>query len=233
MSLQTNTTVYGVDAPDSAGVTKVHTSRGWLRATRVIFATNAYTVGVLPQYKGKIIPYKGTASHLVSESERVSPHLSNTYNIHFSPGFDAKVDYLNPRPDGSVVVGGGQWTYNQDRSAWYNVWDDSTLLPAAKSHFNTVMQRNFRGWDEGAVVEEMWTGIQGLTPDGYPFVGEVPGRKGWWISAGFNGCGNALCWLCGKGIAKMIVKDLPFSHSGVPKLFEPTAERMRLEAPQE
>lgn len=229
--LHTNTPVHAVLPPNASDTTLIHTPRGNLRAHRVVFATNAYTAGVLPQYHSKIIPYKGTASHLLPNSNRPLPHLASTYNLHFLPGFDARVDYLNPRPNGSIVVGGAQWTYNRDRSVWYNTWDDSTLLPAAKSHFDAVMGDNFLGWDEGADVESMWTGIQGLTLDGSPFVGSVPGRDGWWISAGFNGGGNAFCVLCGRGVARMMVEGRSFGESGLPRLFEPTAERMRLEAP--
>ena len=34
-------------------------------------------------------------------------------------------------------------------------------------------------------VKREWTGIMAVTADGMPFVGEVPGRKGMWICAGF------------------------------------------------
>lgn len=70
----------------------------------------------------------------------------------------------------------------------------------------------------------------GLTPDGFPHVGEVPGKQNQYILAGFNGGGNAHAYLCAKGVAKMALEDIPLSQTGVgiPELFETTEERLGL-----
>jgi len=199
-----------------------------LKAKKVVFATNAYTAGILPQYTDTIVPYKGTAVHITPKSP-VSPHLVNTYNIHYPiPNVIETVDYLNPRPDGSIVVGGGKWSYANDRSRWYNVWDDSTLLEETVPHFDGLMQRHFRGWENSkAVTDMMWTGIMGLTPDGVPHVGEVPGSAGTqYILAGFNGGGNALIFLTAGGLAKMMLEGVPFEQTGLPRLFKTSSERL-------
>lgn len=64
-----------------AGAVVVHTERGAVRAGKVVFATNAYTAALLPEYRGIITPYKGTAAHLAVRDGRapVYPHLSHTY----------------------------------------------------------------------------------------------------------------------------------------------------------
>ena len=226
VNVQTNTPVTKI-THGVAGRNVIHTPRGILNAGKVIFATNGYTPGLCPQYTDIIVPVKGTASHISPTHGIVSPHLSNTYNISYPPG-PGHTDYLNPRPDGGIVVGGGNWTYAQNRSHWYGNYDDSTLIPGTRHYFDGLMQRNFKGWeDSGAKVDSIWTGIQGYTADENPHVGEVPGSEGGqYIIAGFNGGGMAQIFLCAKGLAKMVGEDLPYAQTGIPRSFEATRERL-------
>ncbi|KAI6903556.1 FAD dependent oxidoreductase, partial [Hortaea werneckii] len=180
VNLQVRTPVTKVN--DQGSFSIVETPRGTIKAQKIIFATNAYTGGLCNTYHDKIIPYKGTAVH-IAPGMPISPHLSNTYNISYRPK-GLGVDYLNPRPDGGIVVGGGKWTYADDKSSWFNNWDDSTLLPSVQPHFSSLMQRHFMGWEKsGSKIDTIWTGIQGLTADERPHVGEVPARSRAW-SAG-------------------------------------------------
>lgn len=169
LNLQTETPVLQVQE-QTDGSTVISTSRGDVKAKKVIFATNAYSPALLPEYRGVITPYKGTATHLAAEDgwEPVYPHLSHTYNIDFGlvPGSET-VDYLNPRPDGGIVVGGGNWIFREQRDLWYDTVDDSTLVePIIKSnYFGGYMQRNFMGWkDSGTGVESIWTGSKSVYP---------------------------------------------------------------------
>ncbi len=228
VNLQTNTPVLSVTQSDGHNI--LRTPRGSIKAKKVVFATNGYTAGLLSAYKNKIIPTRATASHITTPSP-VSPHLSHTYNINFGtrPSGADKVDYLNPRPDGSIVVGGGRWTYSDDRSKWYNQWDDSVQLEESRPHFEGLMQRHFLGWKEsGARLHMMWTGIQGVTKDEMPHIGEVPGsERSQSIIAGFNGGGMGTIFSCTRGLAEMIVNDVEFEETNIPRLFKTTADRLR------
>lgn len=125
------------------------------------------------------------------------------------------------------MVGGGKWTYQSDRSLWYNNWDDSSLLNEVLPHFEGYMQRCFHGWEEsGAVVDHRWTGIMAYTADELPLVGELPGSEGQYVVAGFNGGGMSFIFLCARGIAEMVVNGKSFRGSGVPKRFKATPERL-------
>ena len=153
------------------------------------------------------------------------PRLSNTYNTKYAPG--GRVDYMNPRPNGGIVLGGGKWTFAHDRDLWYNNWDDSSLIPEVRPHFDGYMQRYFRGWeDSGAVVDHLWTGIMAYTADELPIVGEVPGADGHYVVAGFNGGGMDRIFLSARGVAAMMVNGVSFTDSGVPAPFEPTQQRL-------
>jgi glycine/D-amino acid oxidase-like deaminating enzyme len=155
----------------------------------------------------------------------VFPRLSNTYNTKYAPG--GRVDYMNPRPDGGIVLGGGKWTFSHDRDLWYNNWDDSFLIPEVRPHFDGYMQRYFRGWeDSGAIVDHLWTGIMAYTADELPIVGKVPGADGHYVVAGFNGGGMDRIFLSARGVAAMMVTGVSFTDSGVPASFEPTQQRL-------
>ena len=154
-NLQTNTPVTAIETDADEGY-NIHTDRGKVKTPTIVFATNGYTAGLLPQYRDVITPTKATASHITLPPGHDAPDLSNTYNIRYSKH---RVDYLNPRPDGSIVVGGGKWTYEKERELWYDVHDDSTLIEPARHYFDGLMQRYFRGWeDSGAETESVWTG---------------------------------------------------------------------------
>lgn len=92
----------------------------------------------------------------MTPKDKPSPYLPNTYSLRWSPTI---FDYLIPRPDGSIIVGGARAEYLPELSNWYNVVDDSELIEPAKNYFDGYMQRHFRGWeDSGAYTDRVWTG---------------------------------------------------------------------------
>ncbi|KAI5197297.1 hypothetical protein AUEXF2481DRAFT_40120 [Aureobasidium subglaciale EXF-2481] len=224
VKLYTHMPVTSIDSSDASSTT-LHTPHGSLGTKKLIFATNAYTPAICPSYKDQITPYKGTACH-IAPAKPISPHLSHTYNLyHDHPSHQpARVDYLNPRPDSGIVVGGANFLFNADKASWYNNTDDSTLLPNVRPYFLNYMQSNFKGWENSkAKITHLWTGIQGETKDGFPFVGKVPGKEDWYIAAGFNGGGMTFIFSCTEGLAKM-VEGKTYKETGLPKMFD--AERM-------
>jgi glycine/D-amino acid oxidase-like deaminating enzyme len=225
VTLYTHTPVHTIFS--SPSTTILNTPHGNLITEKLIFATNAYTSSICPVYKNNIVPYKGTACH-ISPKHPISPHLSHTYNIyHPHPSDQAKrTDYLNPRPNSSIVLGGGKHLYVHDKPSWYNTTDDSTLLPHTHSYFSSYMSTNFRGWATSAAkLTHLWTGIQGETPDGFPYVGKVPGKEDWYVAAGFNGGGMTFIFSCAQGLAQM-VEGGTFEETGLPGLVD--ARRMQV-----
>jgi glycine/D-amino acid oxidase-like deaminating enzyme len=239
-------------------VNVLETPRGTLTAKKVVLATNAYTASLLPSFSKTIVPYKGMNSHHAPSpsassssphpnhtSHATQSHLNNTYNIHFaplSPKHPTGCDYLNPRPDGSIVVGGGSWFYqnkhnekydsgDDDGYAWLNTVDDSTEtghFPAdVYAHWTHYMSNTFLSHPPPSSSsrfepDSIWTGIQGKTNNGMPHIGRVPPpppppdkgdeQQQQWMLAGFNGGGMALIPLAAKAVAKMVLRDLDFEH---------------------
>ncbi|KAG9250104.1 FAD dependent oxidoreductase [Emericellopsis atlantica] len=229
VNVQTHTPVTSIpNQPDADGRWVISTTRGTNTAKQVVMATNAYTAALLPEYDDKIIPYRGVCSRIVTPGPDRPPLLANTYALRFN---DWDYDYLIPRNDGSIVVGGARRTYLRHLEDWYGNVDDTQMVKRAEGYFDGYMQRHFRGWeDSGAYTDSVWTGIMGYSADHLPRIGCVPGRKNMFIMGGFTGHGMPQIFLAAKGLSKVTLNGTPFSETGVPRLFEETAAR--LESPE-
>lgn len=244
VNLQTNTPVTSVaEKPDGDGLWTATTARGTVRARQVIMATNAYTAALLPEYRDKIIPYRGICSRIVTPGPDLPPLLTNTYALRFN---NWDYDYLIPRNDGSIVVGGARRTYLRHLEDWYGSVDDTGLIKRAEGYFDGYMQRNFRGWeDSGAYTDRVWTGsksdgsavftgclltvfpvVMGYSADRLPRLGPIPGRENMFIMGGFTGHGMPQIFLGAKGLSEMVLRGTPFAETGIPSLFEETRERL-------
>jgi glycine/D-amino acid oxidase-like deaminating enzyme len=164
VNLQTHTPVTFVsDTQDQQGYYAVTTQRGALRARKVVFATNGYTSSLLPAFVDKIVPVRGICAHIgVPDSRKPAPLLSNSYMVRHS---SSEFEYLIPRLEGGVIVGGGRQRYYKDLGNWYDTVRDDELIESAKGFFDGYMQRTFQGWeDSGAVTERIWTGSEWPQP---------------------------------------------------------------------
>lgn len=115
----------------------ITTPRGLVHARKVIFCTNAYTGGIAPMFRGKIIPVKGVCCRILvddddededdekkkensppntNKSQRQLP--TNTYSLRHAPSL---YDYLIPRAQDnppSIILGGAKpvfWHHQQQQ----------------------------------------------------------------------------------------------------------------------
>jgi glycine/D-amino acid oxidase-like deaminating enzyme len=237
LKLYTNMAVHDVLPPEEDnGISYVvYTEDITILARSVVYATNGYTPYLLSQLQGVIVPLRGqiTAQRPGKAAKLPSP-LPTTYSFIYKSGYE----YMVPRPlaEGGqhIVIGGGLGREPEAGAPEYGTVDDSSL--------NTNMSRYLRGslvgyfgeenWGElegdreQRVVQE-WTGIMGATADGRPLVGAVPGVKGVWISAGFNGHGMVLCLKSAEALVEMMLgadaKDLEW----FPNSFSISEERIQ------
>lgn len=247
VNLQTYTPVTEVTpAHDTNGYLTITTSRGTVRTKNIVYATNGYTSSIVPEFTDKIVPVRGICSHIKPGKTPVPP-LPNSYIIRSS---DLMYEYLIPKLDGSIVVGGARQTYYHNLDCWYNNVNDDALLEPAKTYFDGYMQRTFHGWeDSDAETAKVWTGgmftgrnassrlsrlirllVMGYSSDARPHVGAVPGRKHQFILGGFSGHGMPLIFLSAKGVASMVMKQQTFENTGVPSAF--AASQARLDSAQ-
>lgn len=201
LNLQTHTPVQGISSTSSDQSTATWTAtteRGEIKTPNLMLATNAYTAHLLPQMQTKIVPLRGQiTAHKQSETySRLHPKgLPGTYSMMYPTGYE----YMIPRPEhpdvpselvGDIVIGGGLGALENEGLSEFGTTDDSVLNEENSNYLHECVDRYLGpDWGKEDRVRMEWTGIMGITGDGLPFVGPVPGEKGLWISAGFNGHG--------------------------------------------
>ena len=83
LNLQTNTPVLSV-LPSGDGDWTIETGRGSIKATKVVFATNAYTSALLPEFTDKIVPMRGQCSVVIpTKSYSGERLLTHTYSLRW------------------------------------------------------------------------------------------------------------------------------------------------------
>ncbi|KAF5631023.1 hypothetical protein F25303_9749 [Fusarium sp. NRRL 25303] len=232
--LKTQTAVVSVEHAGSDGHVLKMRSGETMTAQKVVIATNAYTSALLPEYASCIMPCKGLVCHITGPKDKPLPNLRTaSYAIMEQDPISKKTgyNYMVQVEDHSIVVGGAHHKYNEnDPGSWYNSVDDTQLIEPAWRYFeDDYMQRTFVGWEEsGARVDRVWSGIMGYSTDSLPHVGEVPGRDGVFVIAGFHGHGMPVIFLAAEGVAAM-TQGLVYERTGLPSLFKTSKDRLESE----
>ncbi len=146
-----------------------------------MIATDGYGTGLLPELDAAITPTRGqvVATEPLEEVLYPFPH----YARH---GYD----YWHQLPDRRLVFGG-----HRDSSLdteWTDVEETTSVV---QGHIDDAIEGLF-GYRPA--VAARWSGVWGTTTDDRPLVGELPGRPGVWVAAGYCGHGNVMGLMCGR-----------------------------------
>ena len=183
LELYTNTPVIKITRSLSSGLWAVETSRGTIKAKRVVLATNGYTAFLAPQFQSSIVPLRGQITAHRPGSHMPSSGLQTTYSFIYANGYE----YMIPRPPGSkfagdIVIGGGLVKAADEGTEEFGNTDDSTVNLQISEYLTATTPRFFgNNWgfdDKEGRVRKEWTGVMGFSGDGFPFVGEVPAADG-------------------------------------------------------
>lgn len=244
LRLCTNTPIHKVlpassdHAPTSTErIYNIYTQYHTIKARSVVYATNGYTPYLLSQLQGVIVPLRGQiTAQKPGPKTHVPCPLPTTYSFIYKSGYE----YMIPRPlsdsDQHIVIGGGLGREPEGGAKEYGTIDDSSLNPSVSRYLNGSLVGYFgdKRWGEDATQEsedsrivQEWTGIMGATADGRPLVGEVPGAKGTWISAGFNGHGMVLCLKSAQALVSMMTGMKVEEIEWFPKSFCISEDRIR------
>ncbi|ORY27107.1 FAD dependent oxidoreductase [Naematelia encephala] len=236
-SLFTHTPVTSV-VPGSVSKTwSVKTTRGAIQTAKVIYATNAYTKLLLPEFEGLITPYKVQAVQLSAPPAgpeafpRIAPSMSLRYGLH-------QFYSVAQRPDDSVVLCCAVARPGQTMQQFVGAWDvmddakpDDARTRDAVDEFNAAIPGG--GYDQPASLEpgkggfdSAWSGIIGFTPDAVPFIGPIPEKEGQYMIAGFNGHGMARIFHCAPCLADVVLGGMELWDETVPRAFVVTKERV-------
>jgi glycine/D-amino acid oxidase-like deaminating enzyme len=230
LELFTNTPATKIEKGED-GIWSIGTSRGVVKAKRVVLATNGYTGFLCKKFQGKIVPLRGQiTAHRPGKNMPVDG-LPTTYSFIYGNGYE----YMIPRPQGSkfggdIVIGGGLVKTHGEGVGEYGTTDDTTINEDISKYLTETTPRYFGSdWGEdhedGRVRKE-WTGIMGYSPDGFPFVGEVPEEKNLWIAASFQGHGMVLCFTCARALVAMMGNEEEKIGSWFPEAFKVSQQRM-------
>jgi len=227
LNLQTTTPVIAVKSSD--GKWTIETDRGNVTAQKVVYATNAFTSTLLPEFKDKITPFREQCSAIVpTKPYSGSGALTHTYSLRWGPP-RGDFDYMIQRPkDGTIILGGGRWKV--PLADQLGQTDDSVKLPVITEYLKSSLREYLQGWGEEAIGEGLlcdWTGIIGYTPEAVPYVGAVHAKPGAFISAGHSGHGMARIMTCSRGLAALI-RGENWAATNLPECFEPTPERLSI-----
>ncbi|KAJ7185227.1 DAO-domain-containing protein [Mycena filopes] len=215
LNLQTWTPATSVSASsDDSGLWTVNTARGAITTPTVVYATNAYTSSVLPDFARYIRP----AAHMC---DKVIPPRA----------------FAGTKAADGVVLFGGRNPNHPKLEAYLNE-DHTRLFDDSLSNFKPITEAvealtstAFEGWREGLPApgvgaEYAWSGILGMSADNLPFIGKVPDRRGQWICAGFHGHGMAHIFSCAPGLVTLM-QGGTWADTGLPECLEVTQERLK------
>ncbi|KAL7622446.1 hypothetical protein AAE478_007951 [Parahypoxylon ruwenzoriense] len=232
LNLQTNTPALGLEKLHG-GKWKVETERGSITARRVILATNGYTARLWKKFQGVIVPLRGHVTAQRPGQNLPKGGLPGTYSFIYENGYD----YMIPRPKGSqfegdIIIGGALVKGPSNGLREYGTTDDTEFDDMiVRSLYNSLPRYFGDNWGadhaEGR-IRRAWTGIMGYSPDGFPFVGEMPGEKGLWVSTSFQGHGMVLCWMCARALTSMIEgRDGKELDSWFPEVYRVAERRLK------
>lgn len=172
LNLQTHTPVQSITPATSSSVLwTVNTSRGGLQARTLIIATNGYTSGILPDFKNKIFPVRGTACSITPPASHSIGSLPGPFRMSYGLRFGkGQSDYMIPRQgrgrisgkgDKSLILGGAKGLFQHDEKVWYDSNRDDQQIEGARKYFEEYGRKHFVGWSgDGSEVDHVWTGSQ-------------------------------------------------------------------------
>ncbi|KAK7060512.1 hypothetical protein VNI00_001277 [Paramarasmius palmivorus] len=225
LNLQTSTPVLSVTRATSEDKWIVETTRGAIATHKVVYATNAWTAHLLPEYLGKIVPKRVQIGAVVPTRN----YSGSRMLLSSSAWIDSleKVDYIAQRPkDGIIIVGGRRWLIPEEDTI--DQADDSVKLDIHTNYLKEILPDFLGHWGSEGPGEGMlcdWTGIATRNPDNVPYVGDLPGRPNAFICAGHVGHGMARILSCAQGLAAFI-RGEEWEKTKIPEHFRPTKERL-------
>ncbi|KAK7001321.1 FAD dependent oxidoreductase [Favolaschia claudopus] len=221
LNFQSNTPVRRVVSTSDGWL--VETDRGAVETQKVVYATNAFTATLLPEFIGHIWPFKGQCSAIVPPDAYAGKGmLRETYAL-------GNGEYLIQRPADGIMIYGGQRRSVPVERLLGNTDDESTIAEMTKA-LNDSLPRYLDGFDQESLAEgegmvHVWSGIMGYTTEGVPYVGELHDKPGAFICAGHHGHGMARIMTCARGLAQLIQGD-SWEATGLPECFQPTQKRL-------
>ncbi len=186
-----------------------------LKTTMVAWCLNAWTPTMLYGFKDAISPVRGQ----MLATERLHKVLPGPMAANFG------YEYWRQAPRGEVVLGGWRWSQKEGEYGQYSEEPN----PEIYTGLEAFMRERFPKLEK-ASVQRMWTGVMGFSVDGLPFVGQVPGKSGQVLAAGFTGHGFGMAWnstrlLAEEMLGGRLCKDLEHLRPSLQRMSQHSSEQ--------
>ncbi|CAL3969324.1 unnamed protein product [Diplocarpon coronariae] len=240
-SIETSTPAMDVIFDKDDQKYQVTTTRGVIKATHVIHATNGYSGHLLPLLRGKIYPLRGTMT--VQRCPPLFPKVGGTrsWSTHHKPTYDPATGryslglyYMTQNEtSGDIYLGGEDKKIDEILTSDDTTAGDGFAVANLQSLPGTWFGEDiFPEHEQAARLKSSWSGIMGFTGDGLPLVGNLtPGLTGRhgpgeWIAAGFNGYGMVNCWMSGVAVANMVLGRDAENSAWFPEVYQVSEKRL-------
>ena len=174
--------------PDAGGVL-LQGAAGELRAETVVLCLNAFLPQLLPVFAPLVRPVRAQ----MLATAPLAPALDVPVYSH--DGYY----YLRQRRDGRVLLGGARHLHRETEVGY----QDATTH-ALQGHLEAYLGVHFPAFGSPE-VERRWSGTMGFSPDGLPFVGDLPGVPGVHVASGFTGHGMGYAVRFGHLMARRVL----------------------------
>lgn len=174
---------------EEEGSLRVVTNENEFQTKRVIYCLNAYSSDLLPELRGRIIPLRAQMLEIeiFDPPPCVAPVIAEYGEIYWN--FETNtlrfggLEYMIPDEEVGIAT-----------SLSAGVLD--AQLQWIRRNFALSHARN---------PLRSWFGTMGFTVDGFPVVGQLPGRKSQYVLAGMCGLGHSYALECASWIYEQIV----------------------------
>ena len=156
---------------------EVHTTRGTVKARRVVYAINAYMATLLPELAPHFEPFRGQVSAFPSPSSHpVCQHsLTSSSGFLYSIIRDVGEGSSKVYSDATIVLGGGRFASTAKEMYERGTWDDTRTHPGISLALKQAMQTWYNVDASPSPLVE-WSGIMAATSDERAVAGELPPR---------------------------------------------------------
>jgi gamma-glutamylputrescine oxidase len=167
----------------------VDTTCGEFRAKRVVYCLNAYSGELLPELKQRIIPLRGQMMELELHSQPPceQPIITEYGEIYWN--YTA-----------STLRFGGLEYRMPEAEIGFAISISETLLNLQLDWIQDHLDANV-----STTPIKSWCGTMAFTVDGFPFVGQLPGRQKQYVLAGMCGLGHSYALECAAWLYELIL----------------------------
>lgn len=166
---------------------RVRTAHGTVRCDRAIVAVDGRLDTVLPELGRRV---RSARLQMIATAPALNVDLPRP--VYRRWGYD----YWQQLPDRSIVLGG-----LRDRAGDVEWTDAAIVTDELQLGLDAILRDQLH---VTAPITHRWAGVVGYSTNGLPIIDEV--RRGVWAIGGYNGTGNVLGALCGRGVAQLATR---------------------------